>query len=141
MPRKRKSAEGIDPRAKAIGARIRDERETLRWSQGDLIARATQSALKALGKPFSQQVVSAYEQGTRRPSFEEVEVLAHTLGISEIYLAGWSTLRQKLSVDEQSLVSDLRALSKLQRDEIAAQIRHAARPEAFPNVVRFPGKK
>lgn len=140
MPRRRKT-EGVDPRAKEIGTRIRDERETLGWNQADLMKNAQDRAIAALGAPFSQQVVSAYENGTRRPSFEEVEVLAWTLGISEVYLAGWSTLRQKLDAAEQAIISDLRALSPVQREDFRQRIHRAARPESRPNVVKFPVKK
>lgn len=106
---------------KEIGRRIQAARDACGWSLVELS--------KKLGGRLSASRISNYEQGTRLPGPQEVNLLAEALGESAAWLA---CLESEMSHEEEILLRNWRALPENQRVEYARRIEMLAMAYRVP---------
>ena len=95
--------------------KIKGLRELKGWSQEELARR--------LG--VSRSAIGNYEQGIRRPNFEDLEAIADVFNCTITYLVG-----DDMTPDEVSLLDKYRSLNFVGRKEISRYIDYAcSRPE------------
>ncbi len=97
---------------KDILKELRTERE---WSQIDVA--------KRLGK--SVMLISQYETGKRKPSFEMLEALADLFHVDMNYLLGHSDAVVRLSGDETDPAAGMNVLISVEENDLIYAWRHA----------------
>lgn len=97
---------------KDILRELRTERE---WSQTDVA--------KRLGK--SVMLISQYETGKRKPSFEMLEALADLFHVDMNYLLGHTDAVTRLSGDETDPAAGMNVLISVEENDLIYAWRHA----------------
>lgn len=127
-----------------IGTRIAAARKAKGLTQGELATLLADSSIR--DKPFSVGMVSQWEMGRKRPSFDTIVGLANVLGVSVAYLSGdTSSQNSNTSIDAASVDKDSPAA--LQGKEIPRVVKTEKIPvqdyayyDKKPVFVIFPNK-